>query len=54
MIINTIKGDGFKEFEEDPIGWHYRKLTEKDYERICRAKDNPSTYEHEHLIEYIN
>ena len=54
MIINTIKGDGFKEFEDDPIGWHYRKLTEKDYCRIYHAKDNPSTFEHEHLIEYIN
>ena len=28
-IINTIKGKGIKEFENDPV-WHARKLSEKD------------------------
>ena len=31
IIINTIKGKGIKEFEDDPI-WHARKLKEKDIE----------------------
>jgi transketolase len=31
IIINTIKGKGVKEFEDDPI-WHARKLKEKDIE----------------------
>ena len=31
MIINTIKGKGIKEFEDDPI-WHARKLQGKDIE----------------------
>lgn len=54
IIFRTTKGDGFKEFEDDPIGWHYKKLTEDDYHRICYSKDNPFKYEHEHIIEYIN
>lgn len=29
LIINTIKGKGIKEFENDPI-WHARQVTEKD------------------------
>jgi transketolase len=31
MIINTIKGKGIKEFEDDPI-WHARKLQGKEIE----------------------
>ena len=31
IIINTIKGKGIEEFENDPI-WHARKLKEKDIE----------------------
>ena len=31
MIINTIKGKGIKEFEDDPI-WHARKLKGKEVE----------------------
>ena len=31
IIINTIKGKGIKEFEDDPI-WHARKLQGKDIE----------------------
>ena len=31
LIINTIKGKGIKEFEDDPI-WHARKLQEQDIE----------------------
>ena len=31
IIMNTIKGKGIKEFEDDPI-WHARKLKEKDIE----------------------
>ena len=31
MIINTIKGKGIKEFEDDPI-WHARKLQGKEVE----------------------
>ena len=29
IIINTIKGKGIKEFENDPV-WHARQLKEKD------------------------
>ena len=28
-VINTIKGKGIKEFENDPI-WHARKLKDND------------------------
>ena len=31
IIINTIKGKGIKEFENDPI-WHARKLQGKEIE----------------------
>ena len=31
IIVNTIKGKGIEEFEDDPI-WHARKLKEKDIE----------------------
>jgi len=31
IIINTIKGKGIKEFEDDPV-WHARKLQGKDVE----------------------
>ena len=31
IIINTIKGKGIEEFEDDPV-WHARKLKEKDIE----------------------
>jgi transketolase len=31
VIVNTIKGKGIKEFENDPV-WHARKITEKDIE----------------------
>jgi transketolase len=31
IIINTIKGKGIKEFEDDPV-WHARKLQGKDIE----------------------
>jgi transketolase len=31
IIINTIKGKGIKEFEDDPI-WHARKLQGKEIE----------------------
>ena len=31
IIINTIKGKGIEEFEDDPI-WHARQLKEKDIE----------------------
>jgi transketolase len=31
IIINTIKGKGIKEFEDDPI-WHARKLQGKELE----------------------
>jgi len=31
IIINTVKGKGIKEFEDDPI-WHARKLQGKDIE----------------------
>ena len=31
IIINTVKGKGIKEFEDDPI-WHARKLKGKDIE----------------------
>ena len=31
VIINTIKGKGIKEFENDPI-WHARKIKDKDIE----------------------
>lgn len=34
MIITTKKGDGFYEFENNPIDWHYKKLTLDDYKRI--------------------
>ena len=33
IIINTIKGKGIKEFEDDPI-WHARKLQGKDIEGV--------------------
>ena len=29
LIVNTIKGKGIKEFENDPI-WHARKLNDKE------------------------
>ena len=29
IILNTIKGKGIKEFENDPV-WHARKLNEKE------------------------
>ena len=29
FIVNTIKGKGIKEFENDPI-WHARKLKDED------------------------
>ena len=29
LIINTVKGKGIKEFENDPI-WHARQVTKKD------------------------
>ena len=29
VILNTIKGKGIKEFEDDPI-WHARKLSLKE------------------------
>ena len=29
--MNTIKGKGIKEFEDDPV-WHARKLKENDIE----------------------
>ena len=31
IILNTIKGKGIKEFENDPV-WHARKIKEKDIE----------------------
>ena len=31
IIINTIKGKGIKEFEDDPI-WHARKLQGQEVE----------------------
>ena len=31
IIVNTIKGKGIKEFENDPV-WHARKLQAKDIE----------------------
>ena len=31
IVINTIKGKGIEDFEDDPI-WHARKLKEKDIE----------------------
>jgi len=31
LIVNTIKGKGIKEFENDPV-WHARKLTPNDIE----------------------
>ena len=31
VIINTVKGKGIKEFEDDPI-WHARKIQGKDIE----------------------
>lgn len=34
IYFDTIKGDGFEEFEKDPVGWHYKKLTEQDYNII--------------------
>ena len=29
IIVNTIKGKGIKEFENNPV-WHARKISEKD------------------------
>ena len=31
IIVNTIKGKGIKDFENDPV-WHARKITKKDIE----------------------
>ena len=31
IILNTIKGKGIKEFENDPV-WHARKIEKKDIE----------------------
>jgi len=31
LIVNTVKGKGIKEFENDPV-WHARKLTQNDIE----------------------
>lgn len=34
IYFETIKGDGFEEFQKDPVGWHYKKLSEQDYNII--------------------
>ena len=31
IIVNTIKGKGIKEFENDPV-WHARKVSQNDLE----------------------
>ena len=31
IILNTVKGKGIKEFENDPV-WHARKINKKDIE----------------------
>lgn len=30
VVINTIKGAGIKEMEDDPKGWHYRKIQSEE------------------------
>ena len=40
IYFDTIKGDGFEEFENDPVGWHYKKLTEQDYNIIRYNMNN--------------
>jgi deoxyxylulose-5-phosphate synthase len=37
IIIHTKKGDGVKEMEEDPIGWHYKEL--KDLNEITISEE---------------
>lgn len=57
LVISTVKGDGFEEFEDDPIGWHYRKMTEMDYHRIAYSDTSgchTNTDEYENIIKYIN
>ena len=34
IYFDTIKGDGVFEFETDPVGWHYKKMSEKEYNQI--------------------
>ena len=40
IYFDTIKGDGFEEFEKDSVGWHYKKLTEQDYNIIQYNMNN--------------
>lgn len=39
IIANTVKGKGFKEFE-DKVIWHYKWPEDKDYEEALRELDN--------------
>ena len=36
ILVHTKKGDGVKEMEEDPIGWHYRNLKDTNEITISR------------------
>lgn len=38
LIFKTVKGQGVKEMEEDPIGWHYKEL--KDINEITIIKND--------------
>ena len=36
IYFHTDKGSGVKRFMEDPIGWHYKKISEQDYFEIIQ------------------
>lgn len=35
VIANTVKGKGFAAMEQDPEGWHYRAVTDEEFDRFA-------------------
>ena len=40
LYFNTIKGNGVEEFETNSVNWHYKKMTEEEYNKILNNKNN--------------
>ena len=34
IVFETIKGFGVNRFKEDPVGWHYKTMSEEEYKEI--------------------